>query len=871
MRNYTSHEGLLPAVLLLLCSLVSSLGHAQSTPSGTTRTHGQKTITAVRTELPVTVDGSLDEPAWQAARISLGFVQKDPREGEPSSEQTEFRVLYTATTLYIGVVCYDSNVEGILASERRRDSAMENDDKLSIVLDTFHDHRNAFLFRTNPLGAQYDALITDEGNSVNENWDEKWDVASQISPAGWTAEFAIPFESLRMSEEDSQGWGLDLERVIRRKNEFSYWNSFHRGPRNHGGGRGAEPFVAVSWDEALDLAAGEFGRVKDAHGNAAIFGGCYGWASAGRFHHVQSQVHRFLNQFGGYTASVNSYSTAAAQVIVPHVFGTSFLDLLDTMTAWPVIAKHSELIVMFGGMALKNAQVNAGGIGRHVTRDWLRRCRGNGAAFVNVSPLKNDAADFLEAEWLAPRPNTDTALMLGLAHTLVAEDLDDKRFLAAYCTGFERFLPYLMGERDGQPKDAGWAAGICDLPAETIRALARRMAAKRTLITLAWSLQRGDHGEQRYWMGAVLAAMLGQIGLPGGGVGYGYTCESAIGNPVRRVSGLTLPQGRNNVDAFIPVARIADMLLNPGAPFDYDGRRLTYPDVRLVYWCGGNPFHHHQDLNRLVEAWQRPETVIVHEPWWNPLARHADIVLPATTPLERNDIGRASNDSHIVAMVQAVPPAGEARNDHDIFAGLAARLGFGEEFTEGRGEMEWLRHLYDVFRQQAARERIELPDFDAFWRAGEIELPVEDDERVIFADFRRDPDAHPLPTPSGRIEIFSETIDGFGYDDCPGHAAWLEPAEWLGAERARRYPLHLVSNQPATRLHSQLDFGVTSLAGKVKGREPVLIHPDDAAARGIADGAQLAELPVSHLTSAPFPWPGTIRQSKPASFILSRT
>ena len=229
MRNSSLQERLLPAVLFLLCALASSLGHAQSTPSSVTRTHGQKTITAVRTELPVTLDGDLDEPAWQAAPISLGFVQKDPLEGEPSSERTEFRVLYTATTLYIGVVCYDSNAEGILATDRRRDSAMENDDMLSIVLDTFHDHRNAYFFRTNPLGAQYDALITDEGNSINENWDEKWDVASKIHPVGWTVEFAVPFESLRVSEENGQGWGLDLERVIRRKNEFSYWNSFHRG------------------------------------------------------------------------------------------------------------------------------------------------------------------------------------------------------------------------------------------------------------------------------------------------------------------------------------------------------------------------------------------------------------------------------------------------------------------------------------------------------------------------------------------------------------------------------------------------------------------------------------------------------------------
>jgi biotin/methionine sulfoxide reductase len=609
-----------------------------------------------------------------------------------------------------------------------------------------------------------------------------------------------------------------------------------RGPEQHGGGRGAEPFVAVSWEKALDLAASELGRVKALHGNEAIFAGSYGWASAGRFHHAQSQIHRFLKMFGGYTYSVNSYSTAAAQVIMPHVFGFKFLDMLDTMTAWPVIAEHTELVVMLGGIPLKNAQVNAGGIGRHVTRGWLKRCRENGVDFVNVSPLEADAADFLDAQWLAVRPNTDTALLLGLAHTVYEEGLHDEAFLDAYCVGFDRFLPYLTGDADGTPKNAEWAAAICDIPAQTIRALARCMAAKRTLITLAWSLQRGDHGEQPYWMAAVLAAMLGQIGLPGGGVGYGYAAEAAVGNPVRRLGGLTLPQGDNPITTFIPVARIADMLLGPGESFDYNGRALRYPDIKLVYWCGGNPFHHHQDLNRLVDAWQRPDTVIVHEPWWNPLARHADIVFPATTTLERNDIGRASNDAHVYGMQQAVEPVGDARNDYDIFAGLAARVGLADRFTEGRDEMAWLRHLYDVFRQQAARERIELPDFDAFWESGELELPVPDHGRVIFGDFRAAPGDNPLPTPSGRIEIFSDTIDGFGYDDCAGHPRWFEPAEWLGGDEARRHPLHLVSNQPTTRLHSQLDLGKTSVASKIRGREPALMHPDDATARGIADG-----------------------------------
>ena len=179
------------AVILFLAALS---GHAQNAAQNGS-THGKRKVQAVRSELPVTLDGNLDEPAWQEAPVSLGFVQRDPREGEPSSEKTEFRILYTATTLYIGVICYDADAEGIRATDRRRDSKLENDDMISVVLDTFHDHRNGYLFRTNPLGAQYDALITDEGNSTNVNWDEKWDVATQITPAGWIAEFAIPFKA----------------------------------------------------------------------------------------------------------------------------------------------------------------------------------------------------------------------------------------------------------------------------------------------------------------------------------------------------------------------------------------------------------------------------------------------------------------------------------------------------------------------------------------------------------------------------------------------------------------------------------------------------------------------------------------------------
>jgi biotin/methionine sulfoxide reductase len=249
-----------------------------------------------------------------------------------------------------------------------------------------------------------------------------------------------------------------------------------RGKAAGGEGRGREPFVEVGWDTALDLVAAEVARVRAEHGNEAIFGGSYGWASAGRFHHAQSQLRRFLNCVGGYTASVNAYSYAAAQVIVPRVLGDS-RGLLTQHTSWASIAEHSELVLMVGGMPMKNAQVDPGGTGRHIVREHLEHARERGARFVLVSPLREDALETLGAEWLPLRPSTDVAFLLALAHTLLAEAFHDRGFLDRYTVGFDRFAAYLTGETDGTPKDAAWAATITGLAVERIRALAREMGA----------------------------------------------------------------------------------------------------------------------------------------------------------------------------------------------------------------------------------------------------------------------------------------------------------------------------------------------------------------------------------------------------------
>ena len=599
--------------------------------------------------------------------------------------------------------------------------------------------------------------------------------------------------------------------------------------------RGAEAFVDVPWDEALELAAGELQRVKENYGNRAIFAGSYGWASAGRFHHAQSQLHRFLNLMGGCTRAMNSYSTAAAQVILPHVVAPwSHMELHQT--SWQDVIEHSRLVVAFGGLPLRNTQVAYGGITEHNSARDMQLANERGVTFCNISPLQEDVPAWLNAQTIMPRPGTDVALMLGLAYVLEQESLLDREFLRTHCMGYERFREYLLGHSDGVAKTPDWAAQIADVDPTELVLLAHRMAAERTFITAAWSLQRADHGEQPYWMVVTLAAMLGQIGLPGGGFGFGYAAEGFIGSNHRRFNWATLSKGRNPASFAIPVARIADMLLHPGLEIDYDGQKITYPDTRLIYWAGGNPFHHHQDLNRLVRAWRKPDTVIVNEPWWTPTAQWADIVFPATTAQEREDLCASSHDNYAHFMQQVLPVQGQARSDHEIFAGLAAQLGFHDAFTEGRTEREWLQKLWQDSQPRAIQQGFELPDFDEFVAAGQYKLPPRGRREYWLADFRADPKAQPLATPSGKLELYSQRIESFAYDDCPAHATWLEPYEWLGGEQARAYPLHLLSPQPTRRLHSQLDQSAYSQAGKISGKEVLSMHPQAAADRGVTEG-----------------------------------
>ena len=612
------------------------------------------------------------------------------------------------------------------------------------------------------------------------------------------------------------------------------------GPGSRPDLRGRDRWVKVSWNKAIELVSDQIRRLQKEHGPSAIYAGSYGWKSTGMLHNCRALLHRLMNLSGGFLGYSGDYSTGAAQVIMSHVVGS--MEVYEQQTSWPVVIEHSELVVLWGcnpSVTLKNSW----NVPDHVGLEGFAALAAKGTPVICIDPIFNASARELNAEWIAPKAYTDAAMILGLAHTLLVEKRHDEAFLQRYTTGFDKFRAYLLGESDGTVKSAEWASEICGIAPEQLRQLARRMASQRTMIMAGWGIQRQHHGEQPHWLLVTLAAMLGQIGLPGGGFGFSYHYSSG-GSPTAKggiLSGISAGNAPAGSPPPIPVARIADCLANPGKKLAFNGKEVTYPDVKMVYVAGGNPFHHHQDTNNLRQAWQRPETIVVHEPYWTATARYADIVLPCTTSFERNDMDMGGDYSqlYLFPMRQCVPPQHQARNDFDIFQAIAARLGVEQAFTEGRDEMLWLKTMYDGMKQQARNAGVALPPFDMFWQSDSyirFPVPPENKRWVRFADYREDPLLNPLGTPSGKIEIYSKTIASMRYDDCAGLPGWQPPYEWHGSPIAQRYPLSLNTAHPVNRLHSQLDNTPLREKYAVSNREAILINPQDAAARDIRSG-----------------------------------
>lgn len=211
--------------------------------------------------------------------------------------------------------------------------------------------------------------------------------------------------------------------------------------------------------------------------------------------------------------------------------------LLDEHNTWNTLEKDCDLIVMFGGMPLKNSQVSAGGVGKHTTELGLKKCVESGTKFINISPNANDSAKFLKAKQISIIPNTDTALMLSLAYLLIITKNYDEAFIEKYTTGFNELKSYVLGEKNNQPCTPEWASNITSIPIKTIKWLAEEISKNKTMISISWSLQRASAGEQPLWMGISLASMLGHIGTEGGGIGFGYASVNSTGDVFKKFLG----------------------------------------------------------------------------------------------------------------------------------------------------------------------------------------------------------------------------------------------------------------------------------------------------------------------------------------------
>jgi trimethylamine-N-oxide reductase (cytochrome c) len=617
--------------------------------------------------------------------------------------------------------------------------------------------------------------------------------------------------------------------------------------------RGNNRFIRVTWDEALDLFYRELERVQKDYGPWALHAGQTGWNQTGAFNNCTAHMQRAVGMHGNFITKVGDYSTGAGQTILPYVLGST--EVYAQGTSWSEILENSDNIVLWANDPVKNLQVGWN-CETHESFKYLAQLKEKVAKgeinVLSVDPVKNKTQRYLENDHMYINPMTDVAFMLAVAHVLYNEDLYDKKFIDTYCLGFNEFIQYVQGEtKDKIVKTPEWAEEICGVKADKIREFARMLVNGRTQILMGWCIQRQEHGEQPYWAAAVVAAMVGQIGLPGGGISYGHH-YSSIGVPSTGFAGpggfpRNLDQGMkpkwdnndfNGYSRTIPVARWIDCLLEPGKEIRYNGGKVKLPDFKMMVISGNNPWHHHQDRNRMKKAFKKLQTVVTVEFAWTATCRFSDIVLPACTQWERNDIDVYGSYSSkgLIAMHRLVDPLFQSKPDFQIMSELTQRFGRRDEYTRGMSEMEWIESLYNDCRA-SNKGKFEMPEFNEFWEKSVLDFG-EGKPWVRHADFRKDPEINPLGTPSGFLEITSRKIGRYGYEHCQEHPMWFEKTERShGGPGSDKHPYWLQSCHPDKRLHSQMceaeEFRATYA---VQGREPVYINPADAKAKGIKDG-----------------------------------
>ena len=592
------------------------------------------------------------------------------------------------------------------------------------------------------------------------------------------------------------------------------------------GERGEGRFRPISWAEAVDRVSEQWIRIRDAYGPGSRYV-TYATGVSAAFS-PRSLAKRLLSLDGGFLDYYNSYSTSCIEAVSELMYGTQMTG--SSRDNW----LKSELILLWGHNPAETV-FDAG------TMFYLRKAKARGIPIVVVDPRRSDTVKALGAEWIGLRPATDAALLDAMAWVIWTEGLADKAFLDRCCVGFdeahlppaatgESVLSYLLGRNDGIPKTPEWAEQITGVPAETIRSLALRFGrAKPAALILGYGAQRHAYGEQGVRGAILLACMTGNVGVPGGWAsGTGYVNRHALPH---------LPFVPNPYPMQIPTFRWTEAV-DHGREMTAlqgvrGGERLS-SDVKMIVNLAGNCLvNQHSDIRRTVELLRNEkkcEFILCSDLFLTPSARFADILLPGLSFLECENLTMPWECGDFLGYNNVVvPPVGEGRFEYDWLSEVAENLGLRQAFTEGLDTRGWLRRMYEDVRTKEPR----LPDFDAFRAAG-VYRYENDPPLVAFAQSAENPAAHPFPTPSGKIELYSKAVERGAFEaPFPPIPKYVPPPEGYCDPLRERYPLQLIGYHTKRRCHS-----IHDQTPELERLDPqrLWIHPADAAARGITDG-----------------------------------